>query len=950
MLSISNITSSSAALSYYEEDDYYSKGSIDHKNSSLWLGQGAKSLDLEGQVDREDFKNILEGKLPNGEIIGKKQAGEIKHAVGIDMTFSAPKSVSILAEVLGEEKILDLHYKAVKNALKYAEENFISTRVKNGDKIEKQQTKSMIAATFTHNTSRNLDPQLHTHCVVANIVKRNDGKWRSAWFGDIFDNKKLLGAIYRLELAQELSKEGYEIIRTHSDGRFEIGGVPKDVIEIFSSRSKEIKEALANYDFINAKTAADATLKTRDKKQVFDREILDKAWGDILEKQGYKREEIHSAIKDFSKKEELQETKSENFIENKWRKFVEFLGFNDPSHIKEKEQIEKLSKKNIATKSIEYALEHLGERQSVFEKKDIMLSAIGHSIGELNLKDIEKSFEAKEKNGEIFKSTQKELENFYTTKPAIEKEAATILMMRGGKNKVNPIVVEPKDIALPAEFNLNKSQRLTLNFALSAKDRIVGIQGYAGVGKTYTLKAIKNVAENNGYKLFGMAPSASAALTLQNEAGIESQTIHRFLFKYDGLINDRGTKQGLDLMKKEMKNTLLVLDESSLASTNQIHSLLKVVNKLDLRLLMVGDIKQLEAIEAGKPFYQLQKAGMRTIVMEDILRQKDMQLKAAVEGIIKGEVLKAFWNIKNIIEAEKPTKIVEKVVNEFMSLDKSARDKTLILAPANETRESINKMLREKLLEQKLLSDKELKLDGLKQKDMTTIEKSDARSYAVGDFILFNKKYKSLGINDGDYLRVIGVNQQKKEVLLENASGKVIIWNPNKIGAKRIGVVEVYAENKISLREGDKIVWKRNSKQNSKIINSELAIVKEINENGVLFKTAQDKDLFVEKNNPDLKHLDHGYATTVFSAQGKTSDNVIAVAESYREYLTNQKSFYVTISRARNKVTLVLDDKQKVYDKLLEFTGEKISALESQRIHERQIENHPVIHNFSHTL
>ncbi len=949
MLSIANITSSSAALSYYEEDDYYAKGSVEHQDMSGWYGKGAQLLGLEGVADRDDFKNILEGKLRDGTQLGVKTSdGSIKHAVGIDMTFSAPKSVSIMVEIARDEKIYAIHKQSVQAALKYTEENFLTTRVKIKDTVIKQSAKTMVAATMTHNTSRNLDPQLHTHCVVANIVQRDDGKWRSAWLGDIFDNKKLLGVIYRAELARGLIKIGYQINRTHDDGRFEIAGVSKDLIDIFSTRSKEIREALENYDYKNAKTAANATLKTRELKQHYDREELNGIWLKVLENKGYNKDLLTKEI--FNQRElqiENSTPKILDFLEEKWQKFTKFLGFNKMQHVSEDAKAKDLSQKIIAKKSIEYALEFLGERNSVFLKKNILSAAISYSIGKVKLEEIAKAFENAEKDGVLIKAERKDLENFYTTKEALEKEHSSILMMKNGRGKVSAI---SDNTNFPQNFLLNKSQKNAAEFILKTQDKVVAIQGYAGVGKTYTLNAIREVAAQNGYKMIGMAPSASAALTLQNDAKINSQTIHKFLFKYDGLIHDRGTKQGLETMKREMKKTILVLDEASLASTNQINSLLKVVNKLDVRLVMVGDVKQLGAIEAGKPFYQLQKAGMKTVVMEQIIRQKDMELKAAVEGIIKGEVSKAFANIRNIIEEKNEKKLIQKVVEEFIKLSPKDRENTLILAPANETREAINKIVREKLQEEKSLKGEGVDLNNLKQKDLTKTQKADARNYGADDVVLFNKTYKSLAIKAGDYLKVQSVNQQKGEVILEKTDGKVVIWDPEKVGGKRVGVLEVYTKSKINLKEGDSVIWKRNSKKISDIINSESAIVKKIENDQIVFQAQNGKEIELKCDNGDLQHIDHGYATTVYSAQGKTADNVIAVAESHREYLTSQKSFYVTISRARNNVTLVVDDKQKVADRLFEHTGERISALESQKIHESHIQNQIPIHHTIHEL
>ncbi len=944
MLSIANISSSGAALSYYEEDDYYTKGSPEHQDLSLWLGKASLMLGLKGNVQRDDFKGILEGRLPNGEIVGvKNQDGSIKHAVGIDMTFSAPKSVSIVSEVLKDKSVLDIHREAVKNALRYAENNFISTRIKENGKTTKQEVKEMVAASFTHNTSRKLDPQLHTHCVVANMVKRQDGKWRSAWFGDIFENKKLLGAIYRAELANGLAKKGYEINRTHEDGRFEVVGVPQDLMKAFSTRSQEIRSVLEKYDFQNAKTAADAALRTREVKVGKDRESLDKIWEDVVKNVGYNSERLLSSLKDRENDKSINaKGKNRSFLEEKWDKFVRFLGFNDSRHIsQEHDNAESMSSRRVAKESIKYAICHLGERESVFAKKDLLVSAIGYGVGRTSIGHIEKELSNSENKGDLLASKKKGLSGKYTTIQEIEKEKSSIRMMKQGQQKVKSIASENKELhGALKESNLNRNQRAAAQFALTSKDRVVAIQGYAGVGKTYTLDFIREKSEKGGYKMLGIAPSASAASSLQDGAKIPSQTIHKFLFKYEGLINDRGTAQGLQKMKSEMKDKIIVLDEASLASTNQINSLLKVVQKLESRLIMVGDVKQLDAVESGKPFEQLQRAGMKTVVMDEIIRQRDMELKSVVESVTRGDVTQAFQRLddsKGSIIETKSENIASKAVEEYFKIKGGDRSNSLILTPANETRNKVNLMVRGELKSKGELGSKDSKIEALKQKNLTKVQKTNSDSYQKDNVVLFNRGYKSLKVKKDEYLEVIGSNQKGNLVYLRSKEGRVVEWNPQKVAGSRVGAMEVLEKNPLNISIGEKIAFKKNSSTLSEVINSGMAIVQDIKNDHISLKMDNDKEFILRTDSKEMKHIDYGYATTVHSAQGKTANHVIAIAESYREHLLNQKSFYVTISRAKDSVCLIVDDKQKVAEKLHDHTGERFSALESQRIHERGV-------------
>ena len=246
--SIGKIASPSQGASYYERDGYYARDDPAHREASAWAGEGAAALGLAGSIDPDTFTAILEGRIPDGPQLGKRgKDGEIHHRPGRDVTLSAPKSVSLVALVGGDERIVAAHDQAVGKTLAWVERNVIETRLQDpatGTMIRAGGQK-MVAATFRHDTSRNLDPQLHTHCVIANMVQGGDGKWRTMVNDGLYRNKMAIGAIYRAELAHGLKDLGYGIDKTHSDGRFEIAGVSREAIQAFSTRRAEIEAAIA---------------------------------------------------------------------------------------------------------------------------------------------------------------------------------------------------------------------------------------------------------------------------------------------------------------------------------------------------------------------------------------------------------------------------------------------------------------------------------------------------------------------------------------------------------------------------------------------------------------------------------------------------------------------------------------------------------------------------------
>ena len=287
MLSIGALSSAAQGASYYERDGYYAKDDPEHRAASAWAGKGADELGLKGPVDPATFRAVLEGKVPDGSDtrLGRRgKDGAIEHRPGRDLTFSAPKSVSLAALVGGDERIVEAHDRAVAATLAWVEKNAAETRMKDPEtgRMGRVGGQKIVAATFRHDTSRNLDPQLHTHAVLANMVRGEDGKWRSMANEGLYARQKLIGMLYRNELAAGLARLGYGIEKTHADGRFEIAGVSREAVEAFSTRRAEIEAAMAARDLGesagNPRLAERAALMTRAAKRDIDRDELRAAW------------------------------------------------------------------------------------------------------------------------------------------------------------------------------------------------------------------------------------------------------------------------------------------------------------------------------------------------------------------------------------------------------------------------------------------------------------------------------------------------------------------------------------------------------------------------------------------------------------------------------------------------------------------------------------------------
>ena len=948
MLSIAKLTSSAKASSYFELDDYYSKEETLSilKETTSWHGSLKNELNLSDYIKADDFKDLLDGKIiKNDKLIQNltqyNKEGESTRCAGTDLTFSAPKSLSILSEVLGKKELAKIHDNAVKNTLDYVESHLITTQIRKGSSsnidstVTLQKTNKALFATFKHNTSRNLDPQLHTHAVAINITRQDkETKYRSTEFKKIFENKMLLGSMYRSELANQLIKKGYEIEQTHRDGRFEIKNFPQDLITKFSSRRQEIEKALKNLKTNNAKVSAKITLKTRNKKVETSKSILEKEW--------------KNAAKEF-----------------------ELSDFNVSPLAQEDKSI---------SSSVAKSINSLTERESVFTKEDLLKHVLASNI--------EKGIVVPEVNNEInLLIDKKEMiilkDGSYTTKTEIEQELQIIKEIESvskahqisSKKNVDNIIKTNQEI-YNQYLTLTDGQKKAFQHILTSEEQIIGIQGGAGTGKTYMLSLAKQVLKKEDYEFIALAPSSSATKLLKEDAKIETtKTLQGFLVRYEKYLNITNvTPEDLNKTQEYFSNKIIVLDEASLVSNRQMLNLLNIVKNLDVKLVLQGDIKQLSAIESGKPFHQMQKAGMETAVIDNIVRQKDgTDLKDIVESTIKDDIKYAFQKLgdnvfdlsdkispielppqnlnalanedvseeyshkieglKEISNLDLEETIVHKTCELYFSLSEEERNSTLILTPANETRQWINSAIRSKLKGRKLL-EKESKaiINTLKTKPLTSVEKTVPSSYEKNDILIFNKDYKSLEISKGEELRVI--SREKEILCLEDKENKRIKINLSSLNPK---TVEIYTKEEREILKNEMIRFTKNNKS-FKFINSHTAKVINIDDkkNMITLKLDNNKQITIPEK--DLKYFDYAYSSTAYSAQGKTSNNVIAVLESYRKNLTNQQTFYVEISRAKENAFLITDNKDNLIRTLENQTGEKLSAVQIKNLDKNSLQ------------
>ena len=912
--SIGAVASPAQGVSYYERDGYYTKDDPAHREASAWTGKGAGTLGLRGAVDPETFRNVLAGKVPDGSgrRLGRKDRdGHLHHRPGRDVTLSAPKSVSLVALVGGDARVVAAHGAAVRRTLAWLERDVVETRRQDPDtgRMVRAREQGMVAATFRHDTSRNLDPQLHTHAVLPNMVHGPDDKWRTMANESLYRSQKLIGAVYRTELAQALAGLGYRIEKTHPDGRFEIAGVPRRVIEAFSTRRAEIEAAMAGRDLGDPaaapRLAERAALLTRAHKRDVDKGALRGSWQRQAAELGFDAGALVAGTLDKDAG-------------------IDHAG--DATAPGPQAQPESV-RGNAADRAVAWAVAHRSEREAVFARADLLADALAWRPGAVSVDEAERAVDRLERAGALHAARLPGRDACLTTDKAVADEKETVALMREGAGRgAAPMRERAVDKAL-RNGPLTAGQKEAVKLITSGRDRVVGVQGYAGSGKTTMLSRARALLEKRGFEVTGLAPSASAASTLAREAGIGSETLQRFLARNAGVAEGRLTARGTRTMRAAFRKTVLVVDEGSLASTVQARDLLRIAKELRIaKVVLVGDEKQLDAVDAGKPFAQLQRAGMTTAVMDEILRQKDPALKAAVEASLAGDVRAAFERLGPNVAGVKADNLAGAAAARWLKLSPEARENAGLMAPSHALRERINAIVRERLIRDGAIRGPALATERLVSLGYTRAEKTLTESYAEGHVVAFHRAYKRLGVEKGDELRVAGTDPKTGTVALEKADGNTVAWQPHRL-AGNSGGVEVYRSEAMELREGDRIRWTKND-AGLGLVNSRTAEVAGVKDRTVTFRLEDGRTLALHRDDPRLCHVDRAWASTVHAFQGRTVDTVIAAMEANHPHLTTQKTFYVEISRARHRAELVTDDRDALRERIEAATGERVAALE----------------------
>ena len=851
---------SAAAETYFEQhyskDDYYSQGQT---CVGRWVGKGAADLGLVGDVSRDDFSALLQGIHPRSGAVLVGSGPNGKHAAGWDSVFSAPKSVSIQALVDGDSRLIEAHIRAVNRTLAEVERYALSRQTHDRERVV---SGNVVGAAFNHiaarpagDTGHGPDPQLHTHVVLLNVTQRSDGQWRGLDPVEIYRSQRLGSALYRSELAREVQKLGYAIQVTSPNGAWELEGYSREQVMAFSKRRAEIEQGMAAAGYNGAKAAQIVALNSRGAKRDYNESELKSEW------------QTRAAQHQINVKAHLSQA----------------LGRGDVN----------VGSGIDARAALDFARLHTTEREAVIDRRALETAALQHGMGRVDLAALRKEIAIAERGHTLIRAGKPDWhhpQGAFTTNEMLALERENLALVRNGTGQAQA-VAEPDEVQRWGEAKgLFSDQIEAARLTLTSSNWVSAIEGLAGTAKTTTVGAIREFAEQHGCTVrgFGMTSGSVKAL---HEAGINARTIASLL---ENPLTERAARE------------LWIVDESSLLATRPANRILHAARDQGVeRIVFVGDQRQHHAIEAGAPIRQFLGDHMAVAELQMIRRQRDPELRRAVELAAcgkPGEALKLLEEQSRICQVPDATARYQRIAADYLR-GHEAGQTTLVVSPGNDERRALNQAIRKLLVEQGHVAAQGRPHGILVRRDLTPAQLRYAQHYQQGEVIHFNRAHKKQGIDRGSYLTIAAVNRAGNSLTLRAGDDRQLQVSP----AKWKGV-QVYAREHRELAIGDRLQFRIHDKRN-KVANGEFATVIELGADQAKLRFDNRRELSV--NLPQLRHVDYGYASTSHAAQGATVDRVIVNVDSMRSgQLVNRKQFYVSISRARQDARVYTDDAQ----------------------------------------
>lgn len=556
----------------------------------------------------------------------------------------------------------------------------------------------------------------------------------------------------------------------------------------------------------------------------------------------------------------------------KWREEAAALGVKFVQPI---EAQPLLQPRLVSYENLEDAIAHCSERNVAFTQEDLEKFILNQGLA-TDVSQIEPLVQA---NPELLSLSQQKRD--FTTLAAVNRELATIKLMQSGQGKVSPLA-HPEVVENHLETTaLNPDQRRAVLTTATTTDQFTAWQGVAGAGKTFALKELKEIAAASGYTIKGFAPNSMAAKVLSQELDVQAETVARLLVS--------------ELPLEIELNQIWVVDEAGLLSAKDALALLERAALEQARVLLVGDTKQLSAVEAGNPFKSLQQAGIKTSHLNESNRQRAPKLKLAVDLIADGQIEEGFKRLdeNGCIQTVTAESKIAAIAHEYVTATPEQRARTLVLTGTNKERLAITQAIREHLRTEGSLGTATT-ITQLQAKDLTSVQMRYTHNFELGDVVMPTRSYKRRGLEKGQLYKVVGKDGDGLKLEASNGQHFQVDTGFNKA---------VYHRQNIEVAVGDRLRWTKNDRQLGRRNGQEFVVKAIAGFNAQIEYLDSGQTEFI--NLQQAQHLDYATVSTTYSSQGKTADRVLIAAD----YTIGQESFYVAVSRARYELKLYTENK-----------------------------------------
>lgn len=889
MLSPKTQTNLANAKTYFAEHlaigDYYSEG---QRISGQWIGKGATTLGLHGEVEQAAFVALCDNRHPHtGERLTLRQKttrqergtkGEERtvanRRVFYDFTFSPPKSVSVAALVGNDERIVAAHRAAVSVAVKEVEQ-FASVQVHEKGKSSERFTGNVAAALFEHETSRALDPHLHTHCIIFNVTRdAADDRWKALNNYEMLAAQKYVENVYYHELAASLRALGYSVVNA-ARGDFRLAEVPRELCERFSKRHAEIDE------------------KTR--------ELLRKR--PDLQGRNVNDMREHIAHNERARKLSAMPQAELRRLWDEQLNAEERAALGAP--IKPRQPLDWPIEHDAAA-AIDWAEEHLFDRRSVVREHELWRHALEVARGgSVTLTDV--------KSETARRNYLREEAGKLTRQDVLAREWHLVQLAKEGVRKHTPFVANGFDHT----SGLAEDQSHAFTRILTSRDFITLFRGGAGTGKSFVLRRVQEALRNAGHTTRILAPQRQQVLDLAKDGLADTQTVAEFL-------NTRSVPE----------HAVVVIDEAGQIGARQLLDLLALVEARGGRVILSGDTRQHGPVEASDALRAIERySGLHAAELSEIRRQdparaneqaeraRIAEYREAVREASEGALTASFNRLNGLgaISECSPDTARDALATAYVNLAEK-KESAIAVSQTWAEIDELNERIRRGLRRRGLLADAEKTVTSLKPVDLTAAQKRDLRFYPEDHIVVFNQRVARCQRGDVGRLRAI------------TPSGVIIDTGHSlhRLKSAQLDAISICKPQQLALSSGDRLQLKANriAPNGARLANGELVTVAKLKADGEIV-LADGRTLPAS-----YRQFVRGYAVTSYGSQGKTVDHVL-FADSAVRAATNAQQWYVSISRGRKSVRIFTSDKAQLRANVAR-SGDRPLALDLKPVRNRR--------------